>query len=169
MRHIGSILIALCLTACDAQPLKTAEQKEVAKSSGAVDSEVRPLKEFMGHVIQRNAEQLWAWSEEISDANGFRSLAPKSDADWLNAESDAMTMAELASIIGSPAYTVDAKWTEFSARLLQVTNDASTAAEKRDFQRFSAASSAINDACVACHLHYVPELEGVKRDAVPKP
>lgn len=169
MRHIGSILIALCLTACDAQPLKTAEQKEVAKSSGAADSEVRPLKEFMGHVVQRNAEQLWAWSEEISDANGFRSLAPKSDADWLNAESDAMTMAELASIISSPAYAVDDKWAEFSARLLQVTSDVSTAAEKRDFQRFSAASSAMNDACVACHLHYVPELEGVKRDAVPKP
>jgi hypothetical protein len=78
-------------------------------------------------------------------------------------------MAELASIISSPAYAVDDKWAEFSARLLQVTSDLSTTAEKRDFQRFSAASSAMNDACVACHLHYVPELEGVKRDAVPKP
>lgn len=169
MRYLGTVLIAFCLTACDAQPTKTAEQKEMAESSASADAEPRPLKEFMGHVVQRNAEQLWTWSEEISDANGFRSLAPKSDADWLNAESDAMTMVELSSIIGSQAYTVDDKWTEFSVRLLQATSDASTAAEKRDFERFSAASSAINDACVACHLHYVPELEGVKRDIAPKP
>lgn len=169
MRYLGTVLLAFCLTACDAQPIETGGQKEKAEPRSTAAPEPRPLKEFMGHVVQRNAEQLWTWSEEISDANGFRSLAPKSDADWLNAESDAMTMAELASIIGSPAYAVDDKWAEFSAHLLQVTSDASTAAEKKDFQRFSEASSAINDACVACHLHYVPELEGVKRDAVPKP
>ena len=168
MRYLGTVLIAFCLTGCDAQPTRTAEQKEMAQSSSPTVAEPRPLKEFMGHVVQRNAEQLWTWSEEISDANGFRSLAPKSDADWLNAESDAMTMVEVASIIGSQAYTVDVNWAGFSTRLKQVTSDASTAAEKRDFQRFSAASSAVNDACVACHLHYVPELEGVKRDKAPK-
>ncbi len=120
-----------------------------------------PLRELMGHVVQRNAEQMWSWSSHISDANGVRSLAPKSETDWLNAESDALTMVELAGVIESEEYKIDNEWPQFSGRFRSAATDAAKAAEVKSFGKFVSASDAMNEACVTCHLHYVPELEGV--------
>jgi hypothetical protein len=63
-----------------------------------------PLKEFMGHAMQRNGEQLWAWSAEVEDAGGVHSGKPVDAAGWENAESDALTMVELTRVLETPAY-----------------------------------------------------------------
>lgn len=159
MRRWMALIIALGLAACGSQQ-PAGKNPENERKVGTQPNRARPLKEFMGHVVQRNAEQMWTWSEQISDANGVRSLAPKSETDWLNAESDAMTMVELAIVIESSAYKIDDKWPQFSGQFLRVATDVAKAAEEKSFNKFSSASDAMNDACVACHLHYVPELEG---------
>ena len=119
-----------------------------------------PLKEFMGHVMQRNAEQLWAWSAEEVDAKGTHSGKPTDEAAWENAESDALTLIELTYVLQSPSYRLPAKeWPRYVARARAAAIASAKAAEAHDYPALQKAGDDLNAACVACHLHFVPELE----------
>ena len=122
--------------------------------------EALPLKEFMGHVMQRNAEQLWAWSAEEMDATGVHSGKPADEAAWENAESDALTLTELTYVLESPSYRLPAKeWPRYVARARAAALASGKAAEAHDYPALQKAADDLNAACVACHLHFVPELE----------
>ena len=119
-----------------------------------------PLKEFMGHLLQRNAGQLWVWTAYVSDANGSRYTSPTGLADWEDAESDALTLQQLTLTLDRPKYRLDDEWPRRLGRLREAVGLSAAAAERQDFPALVAAGDAINEACVECHLHYVPELEG---------
>lgn len=119
-----------------------------------------PLKEFMGHLLQRNAGQLWVWTAYVSDDEGSRYTSPTRATDWDDAESDALTLRQLALALDQPDYRLDAEWPHYLGRLRSAAKDSAAAAERHDFPALLAAGNAVNEACVGCHLHYVPELEG---------
>jgi hypothetical protein len=120
------------------------------------------LKEFMGHVMQRNAEQVWAWTALEIDKDGERYTRPQNDQDWENAESDALTLQELTySLRNSRAIAVrDPRWVEHIDRVRVAARQSADAAERKDFQALLLAANALNDACVSCHLAFAPQLEG---------
>ncbi|MES2303155.1 MAG: hypothetical protein V4521_13945 [Pseudomonadota bacterium] len=121
-----------------------------------------PLPELMGHVMQRNAYQLWAWTAVESDANGNHSGEPKSDEEWEDAESDALTLRQLAVILRSPPYkTGDPRWDQLAGELQSAATASAQAAERKDLAGLSAAGEAINARCVACHWAFAPDLEVV--------
>jgi hypothetical protein len=120
------------------------------------------LKELMGHAMQRNATQLWAWTAYVSDSKGDRYTAPQTEAEWLDAESDALTMQVLAKALRDPAYRIDAAWSGHVDVLAQAVEASANAAEHKNFADMLKAGDRINAACVACHMTYVPELEGVQ-------
>lgn len=130
-----------------------------AKPGGArVDA--LPFKEFMGHVMQRNAEQLWAWSAEVVDAQGEHNGKPTHDAGWENAESDALTIVELTHVLETPAYRLPSPgWPGFVRRARVAAAASAKAAEARDYAALQKAADDLNAACVACHLRFAPELE----------
>ncbi len=123
-------------------------------------ADVLPLKELMGHVMQRNAEQLWSWSAEEVDASGTHSGQPKDEAAWENAESDALTVIELTYVLEKPSYRLpSADWHRYVARARAAAKASAKAAEAHDYPALQKAGDDLNAACVACHLHFVPELE----------
>jgi hypothetical protein len=122
-----------------------------------------PLKEFMGHVFQRNAEQIWAWTVEEVDAQGSHSSRPVSDEDWENAESDALTFTELTYVLerSGAAAQKDPAWRQHIARLRSISNTSAQAAEAHDYPGLQKAANDLNAACVACHWRFAPALEFV--------
>lgn len=119
-----------------------------------------PFKEFMGHVVQRNAEQLWAWSAEEVDAQGSHSSRPANEQDWENAESDALTLVELTYLLEGPTYRWPATgWSQYVGRARAAASASAKAAEQHDYAGLQKAADQLNAACVACHLHFVPALE----------
>lgn len=122
-----------------------------------------PLNDFMGHVFQRNAEQVWAWTTEEIDAQGTHSSRPVSEQDWENAESDSLSLGELTyALEGSSAIGLDGTdWHRHIARVRTIAKASAQAAEKHDYPALLRASNDLNAACVSCHLRFAPQLEVV--------
>lgn len=126
-----------------------------------------PLPELMGHVMQRNAVQLWAWTATETDAAGTRSGEPRTAEAWEDAEGDALTLRQLAQVLKSPPYDPgDSRWGRLAADLEAAAGASADAAERKDIAALVRAGEAINDRCVACHLVFAPQLE-VKPAPVP--
>jgi len=120
-----------------------------------------PLKEFMGHVVDRNASQLWAWTTYVSDENGQHYTRPQSDKDWINAESDALTMVQLSHLLASREFAIkDDKWARHVAGFREAAQASAEAAETHDFAKLETAATELDRQCVACHITYVPQIEG---------
>lgn len=121
-----------------------------------------PLPEFMAHVMQRNALQLWAWSAEEEDASGPRSGRPVNDEQWEEAESDALTVGQLAHALRRASFAPDdPRWVVRADALADAAAASAGAAERKDYAAFSRAGEQVNAACVACHLAFAPALETV--------
>lgn len=119
-----------------------------------------PLAELMGHVFQRNAEQLWAWTSIETDASGDHSGAPRSEDQWEQAESDALTLHQLTYVLqGHAARPDDPRWDRLIGDLRRATAASAAAAERKDLAGLTAAGDAVNAACVACHWAFAPQLE----------
>lgn len=147
-----------------AVPLTALAAMTGAAMTGAAAAErpasAQPLTEFMGHVLQRNAEQLWAWSAEETDAAGDHSSAPRSDEEWEHAESDALTLQQLTYVLQTSAIRPnDPRWDQLAANLRTAATASAAAAEARNYPAFAAAGEDINARCVACHWAFAPELE----------
>lgn len=135
-----------------------------SSASGAADSpeDALPLTELMGHLFQRNAFQLWAWTAVESNQVGEHSGEPKTVEDWEDAESDALTLRHLAVVLRSAPYRVDdPRWDKLAQGLQSAATASAEAAESRDLVRFTAAGEALNASCVACHWAFAPDLEAV--------
>lgn len=144
------ILIAAALLALGSSMLRAAEP------AGAP----LPLPELMGHVMQRNAVQLWAWTETETDAAGTRSGEPRTAEQWEDAESDALTLRQLAQVLRAPPYDPgDPRWARLATDLETAASASADAAERKDVAALIRAGEAINDHCVACHLVFAPQLE----------
>lgn len=119
-----------------------------------------PLPEFMGHVMQRNAEQLWAWTSTEVDAGGDHSGAPKTVEEWEQAESDALTLQQLTYTLQNAAFRPDdPRWDKLVGDLRAAASASAAAAEKKNLADFTAAGDQINARCVACHWAFAPQLE----------
>lgn len=149
-RHKPALFAGLAAT------LLLAGRPVTAEDGGAM----LPLKEFMAHVMQRNATQLWSWSAWISDEHGDRYTSPHTAAEWENAESDALSLVELAQRLKVDERRIDASWDGFADALAVSARRSAEAAERHDLDGLIGAGNDLADRCVACHLHYVPELEG---------
>lgn len=126
-----------------------------------------PLNEFMGHVMQRNAEQLWAWTELVTDKQGSRWIRPNSDEEWEQAESDALTLQQLTYALDRlEERTDDPRWDENALALRAAATRSAAAAEAKNFDALVKAGEEINARCVACHMTFAPQLE-TKPPAVP--
>lgn len=133
-------------------------------ASGAAESSASalPLTELMGHVFQRNAFQLWAWTAVESNESGNHSGEPKTAEEWEDAESDALTLRQLASVLRSAPYRVDdPRWDKLASDLQSAATASAEAAERHDLAGLIAAGEAINTRCVACHWAFAPDLEAV--------
>lgn len=152
---LGSLAILVVVAGFAARPLL---RPAAARSQ-------LPLDEFMGHVLQRNAEQLWAWSAEEIDANGTHSSRPVTEKDWEDAESDSLSLRELTYALEGSAVVQqsDPEWRLHIARLRAAANASAQAAKKQDYAALQKASNAVNAACVACHWRFAPALEVVPK------
>ena len=167
MRATGALLTAVLLVTAGCAKKEAATDANAAagvayaQDGSAIalpaDFAKLPMKEFMGHVMQFSADQVWKWQGYMSDAQGEHSLFPKTPEQWVEAESAAMSLAEMTNILLLPGRTVDdARWTKMVADVRAKALEAAKAAEKKDEDAFFLAGSDLYDACKACHVSFAP-------------
>lgn len=119
-----------------------------------------PLNEFMAHVMQHAGDGVWKWQGWIVDEKGERSLFPKNDAEWEEAESGALTLAEITNVLLVPGRRVaEPDWDKAVLAVRKVALQAAEAAEKKDADAFFAAGGALDEACDQCHVRYDPSFK----------
>ncbi|MBO9579937.1 MAG: hypothetical protein J7498_03515 [Sphingobium sp.] len=168
MRMSKSVLIAvLLLGACGTKATQgnaAAPAATTASGDGShlpADFARLPMKEFMGHVMQNGGEGVWRWQGFVADEKGERSLFPKDDKEWEEAESGALTLAELTNLLLMPGRRIDdPKWDAAVAGVRALALKAATAAEKHDKDAFFAVGGELDEACDECHKQFIPNFVG---------
>lgn len=123
----------------------------------------------MGHVMERNAEQLWAWTKIEIDRNGEHAGKPVTEQEWEDAESDALTLQQLTYVLEHSAARVDdPRWAQRIAAVRTAATASAKAAEDKNFPGLLKAGNQINAGCVSCHWTFAPQLEKTPPD-VPLP
>jgi len=126
-----------------------------------------PMKEFMGHVMQFTANQFWRWQGFVNDKGGERSLYPKTDQDWEDAESGARTLAEMTNVLLMPGRRIDdPKWDAAVAGVRKLALEGATAAEKHDPDAMFKIGGELDEACDDCHKQFIPNFVGPPTDSV---
>jgi hypothetical protein len=147
------------LSACGPKPGagNEAGNEAAAEDTLPADFASLPMKDFMGHVMQFSADQLWKWQGYTSDATGEHSLFPKNDEEWTEAESAALTVAEVTNILLLPGRSVDdPQWAKFTADVRAKAQAAAKAALAKNEDQFFLAGSDLYEACKACHVKFAP-------------
>lgn len=157
--------IGFLLTGCNSGDVTKSDtpRGEAAASAGIDFSQTvadsgLTVPEYMTHVVNNNANDLWKWQAQVRDAQGEYLSLPQNDDEWEEAESAALTLRELTKPLatigkGNPAW--DARY----AALKVAIEAAAKHAEAKDGQAFFADGQKIDKACVACHHQFAPELE----------
>ncbi len=153
----------LILTGCGrsgaSEVPEKATQARIPVAAAPYDTRL-PMPEFMGHVMQHGGDGIWKWQGLVIDKDGEHSLYPKNIEDWEDAESGALTLAELTNLLLIPGRRIaDPGWDASVAAVRKVALDAADAAEKQDKTAFLKAGSALDEACDSCHVRYDPNFK----------
>src|SRR5947207_3146279 len=82
---------------------------------------------------------------------------PASDADWKQLESQTTALATAAAAMTSPRYFRDRdRWMIDAQLLIDASNAAVTAVQRRDVAALDALNDALYTSCVQCHQYYRP-------------
>jgi len=120
-----------------------------------------PMKEFMGHVMQFSGDQVWRWQGFINDEQGERSLFPKTDAEWEEAESGALALAEMTNVLLMPGRRIDdPDWDKAVAGVRKVALEAADASEHHDADALFRIGGELDEACESCHVRFIPDYKG---------
>jgi hypothetical protein len=171
MRASYALLVATLLLSGCGSGGKSGNEAATAGNQAAVETDVGdalpsdfarlPMKEFMGHVMQFSGDQIWRWQGFINDEKGERSLFPKTDTEWEEAESGALALAEMTNILLLPGRRVDdPKWDEAVAGVRKVALEAAAASEKHDKDALFKIGGELDEACETCHVRFVPGYQG---------
>jgi len=147
-------------TAADVPPKKApvartasapAPAAPVARTAAAPEAAL-PIKEFMAHVVAFAAQNLWNKQGWITDKTGTRSLLPKNEQQWEDAESASLTLSEVIGILLEPSRRLNVPgWDSHAQRVRQLAQQSAAAAEKHDVEAFMNIGSEIEEACEGCH------------------
>jgi hypothetical protein len=151
-------LMAGCAHVDSTSPGKAGPVKQVATVS--MPSMPPALNEFMAHVMQYSADNVWGKQGWIIDRDGVRSLFPKNEQEWEDAESASLTLAQVSRILLQPDRRMDgAAWESAEESVYRSALNALKAAENRDAIAFMSAGTEIDEACDNCHRRYMPNFK----------
>ena len=179
---IGLPVLTLALACCTAQhnnPARAQGSSDAAQATAGNSKNVygqplrtandapydvkMPISEFMPHVMQYAGDGVWKWQGYIADSKGERSLFPKTDEEWEQAESGGRTLAEVTNLLLLPGRRVDdPAWDKAVIAVRAVALKAAAAAEKHDKDAFFAAGGELDVACDECHVKFDPTFQNQK-------
>lgn len=137
----------------DEQPVAAGEEVRVAKTELS-------LNDYMTHLVQHAAFEIWKWQAYVSDENGSRSTEPKNDEEWEEAESSALTLVQLTFPLQESGLALEMDgWDTGVERLRDAAREAADAAERQDVAAWFETGDRLNTACIECHYSFAPHLE----------
>lgn len=161
----------------------TACSKPQPQTPPPAQADFRPavtIREYMEHVVEPSADNLWNAVSSISDAKGTRDIAPQTDEEWGAVQNSAVALVEAMNVVLIPGRRVanpgeqaddpkvelhpdeiqklidsDRKSFEMYAHGLQdAAAVALKAVQAKNANALLDAGEGIDKACENCHLKY---------------
>jgi hypothetical protein len=124
---------------------------------------VADVKQLMASVLEPAANVYWNAVGSVVDKNGVAEIAPHTDAEWAAVRDSAYVVAEAGNLLMMNGRARDTgNWMTLSKALVDVGQRAVRAAESKNATAVFDVGAEVYDACVACHVKYMP---GVMRPA----
>jgi hypothetical protein len=138
----GLLLLALAAVGCGGS--KPAPIKAIATR-----------EDVMHHMVIPNAQLVWNASGTIFSAKGTEERHPKSDDDWFNVESAAITLMEAGNLLMMDGRAMDnGHWMDHSRALREAGDALRLAAKAKDVDALFDKGGVLFDSCQACHFEY---------------
>lgn len=114
------------------------------------------MAEFMGHVMDPAADEVWTRAGYVLTAEGEVELFPKTDEEWEAVETGAYTLVEASNALLLPGRLRDEpEWAASAAQLAAAARQTQAAALAKDKDAVFAGGAAIYQACLSCHSIFV--------------
>ncbi len=152
MRRLFAVLSVLCAAvACRQAP-------PAPPFKGVVDT-----KTLMISMMERQADIVW---ESVSDTiigNDIIEHRPQTDADWQAVRNAAISVTETGNLLMIPPRAEDDGWMKAAAAMIAQGERMIQAVDRKDSTAVFDVGSDLYDACVNCHMHYMPAIKDLYR------
>ena len=113
-------------------------------------------------VIDPQADIVWQSVKTVITEKGTEDTSPQTAAEWTAVRNAAVLLAESGNLLMMVPRAKDGgDWMKYARELVDASEAAVRAAERRDAAGVFAIGGDINDKCMQCHEHYDPT---VRRD-----
>ena len=159
MRCLAVTAAAAALVGCGNDP-STVQAPAADPPAAAVAPPFMPVAtvlELMESTLAHAAEEYWGAVIVIVDENGVQEQYPETAEEWEEVWAAAITIAESGNLLMMAPRAVDTgAWMQYSRALVEVGVKAAEAALAQDPDQIFAAGEEVYNACVACHMAYIP-------------
>jgi cytochrome c556 len=154
-----ALLASLALGACASSATNDPPPQAAAPASASPPYRpVASVLELMESVVAHAAEEYWDAVKVTVDANGVTEHYPETDEEWEEVWAAAVTIAESGNLLMMPPRArEEPEWLAFAQALIATGEEAAAAALSKDPDQVFAAGERVYNACLACHLRYVPQ------------
>jgi hypothetical protein len=117
---------------------------------------IATLEQIMETAIEPVSDRVF---EAAVWENGVQVGGPKTDDDWKLVQANAMMLAETCNLLLMPGRAKDdVGWPIRTQAMKDAALEAARAAEARNTDAMLAAGTRIYQACLGCHLQYIPQI-----------
>jgi hypothetical protein len=147
MRTSFSIAAVACCVVAPLLATQGSGQKPAATNTSPGTVRVGTMSELMVHLIYPTSDAIFYVSSRV----------PESEAQWVELQAKALTLAESANLLMMPGRTRPGQWNRDSRQMLDAAWGAFKAAKAKDQAGVEAVSDALYESCVSCHKAYRPD------------
>lgn len=117
------------------------------------------MSEYMAHVLEPIADELWSSAGWINDqTEGYYELYPTDEEGWHRVENFSAMIVEAGNTLLMPGRIQEGAWSTYAKALSEVGLRAMQASEARNEEDFFQAGAQIYSVCTACHQAYNPDI-----------
>ncbi len=116
-------------------------------------------KTLMLALMERQADIVW---ESVSDTivgNDVIEKRPQTDTEWQNVRNAAISVTEAGNLLMIVPRAQDKGWMDASVKLIEQGERMIAAVDRKDPKAVFDVGSDLYDACVNCHMHYMPAIK----------
>jgi hypothetical protein len=117
-------------------------------------------KTLMASVVEKQANIVWESVGEVATLEGVQEIRPQTDEQWQNIRDAAVNITESANLLMiSPRAQDNQEWMGAAAGLITQGERMMSASDRRNTKDVFEVGADMYEACVRCHMQYMP---GVK-------
>jgi hypothetical protein len=118
---------------------------------------------LMASLMEKQADIVWESVADTIVGNEVFEKRPQTDAEWLAVRNAAISVTEAGNLLMIEPRSIDEGWDQAALGLIAQGERMIAAIDTRDPKAVFDVGSDLYDACVTCHMNYMPAIKDMYR------